>query len=149
MSKVKLTSRFGFICSQILQLLRLVTQIYQQMATNARVINRFADLQNVYRLSNALSTNIYVAYEQSHHVIFISVLISCQSLILAKCESNLHPLRHRCVCQRLHRETSYVSMLPHINLLACHVPLLSDVLTSCYQCVNKVSCTINLIIVLC
>ena len=27
-SKVKLTSRFGFICSQISQLLRLLTQIY-------------------------------------------------------------------------------------------------------------------------
>jgi len=27
-SKVKVTSRFGFICSQISQLLRLVTQIY-------------------------------------------------------------------------------------------------------------------------
>jgi len=28
LSKVKLKSRFGFICSQILEVLRLVTQIY-------------------------------------------------------------------------------------------------------------------------
>ena len=39
-SKLKLTSRFGFICSQISQLLGLVTQC---MATNELVINRSAD----------------------------------------------------------------------------------------------------------
>ena len=70
MSKVKLASRFGFICSPISQLLTLVS-CNKSMATNERVINRtirttelrFADPQNVYRLSRALSTKIYVAYE--------------------------------------------------------------------------------------
>ena len=66
------------------------------MATNERVINRsirttehrFADPQNVYWLSNALSINILrCLWIVSSHNIY-SELISCRSLILAKCKSN-------------------------------------------------------------
>jgi len=35
-----------------------------------------------------LKTNIHAAYESSHYVICISVMTSCRSLILAKCELN-------------------------------------------------------------
>jgi len=50
-SEVKLTSRFGFICSQISQLLRLVTQIYgnertcdiQKYTDDATLIRRSAE----------------------------------------------------------------------------------------------------------
>jgi len=61
-SILKVTSRFGIICSQ---LLRLVTQIYgnkRSVITRSRPIRTterwYADPQNVYWLSSALSTNI-------------------------------------------------------------------------------------------
>jgi len=97
-SEVKLTSSFGdnfaarfrSNCQP-----RLVTQIYGNQRTR--------DKQEVYGRRNVnlqirrMFTDFLVHYQPTYmlpmnytdnHVIFISVLISCQSLILAKCESN-------------------------------------------------------------
>jgi len=77
------------------------------MATNERVINRsirttghwFADPQNVYWLSSALSTNILPIANVSEVWI----------------ERNYTPsVIHVSVCRRLHGQTSYIS-LPQIN----------------------------------
>jgi len=98
------------------------------MATNKRVISRSmrtierssADPRNVYWLSSASSTNIYVVYELSYHVIFISVLISCRSLLAKLNRKNLHPLRHTCVCRQLHDQTSYIVVIISIVISSKH-----------------------------